>query len=285
MVTVLSRRELQLTVSLPFPFSLLHPLADLLQRLSRPLKVLLRQVDLRGQSRPQLAAMHQDCQEGVVLLDQDVADPLSDAHGTRHVSVDMAVEVNGQCDIGEVDVLPQRALGILHDLGAEGGGYNFARFSCELPGVGHDRVFARLALPRDPLSPRQGGRNAEIGRAVDGAHKFEVVDEFRLGGRGEGGGDRYMYLTLRIARPRRESVTCRKSAPHEMLVADGTVQDGAAAGHVKPLVRIRDVEVGVQVREMHGDVAEAVGAIDDGENALLAANGRQCLEGHPHTRH
>lgn len=54
----------------------------------------------------------------------------------------------------------------------------------------------------------------------------------------------------------------RQRATHEPLVAKRDVEDGAAARNKEPLVAVGDEEVGIQLLEIEGDVADAMGAVD-----------------------
>jgi hypothetical protein len=56
-----------------------------------------------------------------------------------------------------------------------------------------------------------------------------------------------------------------------VLVALGHVEHGTASGDKKPFVAIAHVKVWIEHREVCGNAADAVGAVDAGEDAVLAA--------------
>lgn len=70
----------------------------------------------------------------------------------------------------------------------------------------------------------------------------------------------------------------------ELLVPLGDMQYCAPPGRVQPLVAIADEEVGVESGEVEGNVSHAVGAVDDGEDVVLATHGDEALEGEAYPR-
>lgn len=70
-----------------------------------------------------------------------------------------------------------------------------------------------------------------------------------------------------------------------MLVALGDDEDSTAARSKKPLVAVGDEEIRVQRGQVQRDLADAVGTVDQTEDAFFLANCGQSLEGDADTRH
>ena len=65
-----------------------------------------------------------------------------------------------------------------------------------------------------------------------------------------------------------------------MLVADGHVEEPTGSRDVQSLVAVAGEEVRVQRCEIQGELADAVGAIDEGEDIVCAADLREALKWH-----
>ncbi len=118
---------------------------------------------------------------------------------------------------------------------------------------------ARLAPPFQRLG------HADVRRAVQRADEVEVRHEGRLATA------RQRVREGRGGIPRHEAVGRGQRGADEGLVARRDVEDGAAARHEEPLVQIGDEEIGIQGRQVEIDVAEAVGAVDEAQDALAVA--------------
>ena len=77
----------------------------------------------------------------------------------------------------------------------------------------------------------------------------------------------------------------RQRAANEGLVAKWNVKDGAAARNEEPFVAVRNEEIGIELREIERDVADAVCTIDYAQDAEMAACLGQGLEWHADSRH
>ena len=67
-------------------------------------------------------------------------------------------------------------------------------------------------------------------------------------------------------------------------MALGDVEHRTASGDKKPFVAVAHVEVRVEFLEVGRNATDAVGTVDAAEDAVLATQLRQALEGHTHTR-
>lgn len=70
-----------------------------------------------------------------------------------------------------------------------------------------------------------------------------------------------------------------------MLVALGDDEDGTAAWSKEPFVAVGDEEIGVERGKVQRDLADAVGPVDQAEDAFFLADCGQGLEGNADTRH
>lgn len=70
-----------------------------------------------------------------------------------------------------------------------------------------------------------------------------------------------------------------------MLVALGDDEDGRAAWSKEPFVAVGDEEIGIERGEVQRDLADAVGAVNQAEDAFFLADYGQGLKGDADTRH
>ncbi len=76
----------------------------------------------------------------------------------------------------------------------------------------------------------------------------------------------------------------RQRRAHHPLVAQGHIQHCTPPRHVQPLVAVAHKEIGVDGGEVDVDHPHALRAVDEGEEACLAAGGGQRFEGEAHAR-
>lgn len=78
---------------------------------------------------------------------------------------------------------------------------------------------------------------------------------------------------------------CWQRGPDDVLVALGDDEDGTAAWGKEPFVAVGDEKVGVERGEVQRDLADAMGTVNQAEDAFFLADCGQSLEGDADTGH
>ena len=199
------------------------PLTQAFQDLPRPLEILRLEIDLTTEPDPPAPGIEHNRHEGVMILHHRHNQPLR--HGRGVLVPDLAgriADLQGQADVRE-EASRQAALLVVQHLRLQHLGDRGAAPLHHLGAVAHDLVFAAA----DFLAEGEGVRNAEVGRVVDGADEFELLDELALGAWREGvvdlgpAGDGVRFV----------AVGCRQRRADERLILEWDVEDGAAAGN------------------------------------------------------
>lgn len=203
-----------------------NPLAQPLQHLPRPFEILRLKINLPTEPDPPRPRVEYNRHKCMMILHHRHNQPLR--RGRRVLLPDLTrrtPNLQRQPNVREAAFRQTPLLVIQHLRLQYLRHRNTARLH-ELGTVAHDLLLAAA----DFLAEFQGIGDAEVGRVVDGADEFKLLDELALGAWREG------VVDLRPARNRVgfEAVGCGQGGANQGLVPEWDVEDGAAAGNEQP---------------------------------------------------